>query len=62
MNSDTKRTLTVREAGRRGGTTTARRRGPEFYREIGRKGGQRMRELLARGREREEQAAEGQER
>jgi general stress protein YciG len=31
--------MTVAEAGRKGGRTTARRRGPEFYREIGRKGG-----------------------
>jgi len=31
--------MSVTEAGRKGGKTTAARRGPEFYREIGRKGG-----------------------
>jgi general stress protein YciG len=31
--------MSVAEAGRRGGTATARRYGSEFYREIGRKGG-----------------------
>ncbi len=32
--------MTTREAGRKGGQTTAKRYGPEFYEEIGRKGGQ----------------------
>lgn len=32
--------ITVREAGRRGGTQTKRRHGPEFYKTIGRKGGE----------------------
>jgi general stress protein YciG len=32
--------ITVREAGRRGGTQTKRRHGPEFYKSIGRKGGE----------------------
>ena len=31
--------LTVREAGRKGGQSTSRRYGPEFYETIGRKGG-----------------------
>lgn len=31
--------MSVTEAGRKGGMTTAARRGPDFYREIGRKGG-----------------------
>ena len=32
--------ITVREAGRRGGNTTKRRHGPEFYHKIGKKGGE----------------------
>lgn len=32
--------MTTREAGAKGGKTTAQRYGPEFYEEIGRKGGQ----------------------
>lgn len=32
--------MTTREAGAKGGRTTAQRYGPEFYEEIGRKGGQ----------------------
>ncbi len=31
--------MTVKEAGRRGGTTTKKRHGPEFYQGIGTKGG-----------------------
>ncbi len=31
--------MTVREAGRRGGTKVREKYGPEFYKEIGRKGG-----------------------
>ncbi len=31
--------MSVAEAGRKGGLTTAKRRGSDFYREIGRKGG-----------------------
>ena len=30
--------MTVAEAGRRGGATTAQRHGPEFYEQIGKKG------------------------
>lgn len=36
--------MTTREAGRKGGQTTAKRYGPEFYEEIGRKGGQAVSE------------------
>ncbi len=36
--------MTTREAGRKGGKTTAQRYGPEFYEEIGRKGGQAVSE------------------
>ena len=32
--------MSVREAGRKGGETTAQRHGREFYEEIGRKGGE----------------------
>jgi hypothetical protein len=45
--------ISVREAGRRGGNTTKERHGPEFYREIGHKGGQKVRELIERGRSQE---------
>jgi len=37
--------LTVAQAGRRGGQSTLDHRGTEFFREIGRKGGQRTAEL-----------------
>lgn len=53
-----KGTMTVREAGRKGGQiggkkggeTTKRRYGTPFYEEIGHKGGQRVRELIQQGR------------
>lgn len=45
--------MTVREAGRKGGQTTSREHGPEFYHEIGTKGGQRVRELIERGKQSE---------
>ncbi len=32
--------ITVREAGRRGGASTRKKYGPEFYHSIGKKGGQ----------------------
>ncbi|HOJ22008.1 MAG TPA: Em GEA1 (EM1) [Armatimonadota bacterium] len=55
--------MTVREAGRKGGEATARTHGHEFYEEIGHKGGeiggprggQRVRELIEKGKELEEQ-------
>jgi general stress protein YciG len=47
--------MTVREAGRKGGETTAGRYGHEFYEEIGKKGGQRggprVRELIQKGKQ-----------
>ena len=51
--------MTVREAGRKGGMiggrkggeTVLRERGPQFYSEIGKKGGARVRELIARAKE-----------
>ncbi len=42
--------MTVQEAGRKGGETTSREHGPEFYHEIGTKGGHRVRELIQQGR------------
>lgn len=55
--------ISVKEAGRKGGTTTSRRYGHEFYEEIGhkggeiggRKGGQRVRELIEEGKKHEEE-------
>ena len=54
--------MTVREAGRKGGLLGGRKgglavkaeRGREFYQEIGRKGGQRVRDLIAAGRRTED--------
>ena len=48
--------MTVAEAGRKGGTTTRERHGPDFYREIGAKGGKRVRDLIERGKQAEEKA------
>jgi len=58
-------TMSVREAGRKGGLiggrkggqTVLRERGPQFYSEIGKKGGQRVRELIALAKELEEREA-----
>lgn len=47
--------MTVREAGRKGGEVTARRHGPQFYEEIGRKGGQKVKELIEQGKRAAEQ-------
>lgn len=44
--------------GRKGGQTVLRERGPQFYSEIGKKGGQRVRELIAMAKELEEREAE----
>ena len=49
--------MTVREAGQKGGAkggkkggeSTLERYGPQFYEEIGKKGGQKVRELVAEG-------------
>lgn len=45
-----KRSLTVSEAGQKGGKKTHALYGKEFYEGIGRKGGARVRELIAAGR------------
>lgn len=50
--SETKE-LTVREAGRRGGIATRDKHDHEHFVEIGRRGGQRVRELLRKWKEME---------
>ena len=44
-----KGSMTVAEAGRKGGLTVRDERGHAFYEEIGRKGGHRVRDLIAAG-------------
>lgn len=44
--------MSVGEAGRRGGQTTAKKYGPGFYEQIGRKGGQKVRQLIQEGKKR----------
>src|SRR5438132_506440 len=43
--SRNKGAMTVAEAGRRGGATTAQRHGSDFYEQIGKQGGQKVKEL-----------------
>ncbi len=43
--------MTVREAGKNGGETTKQRYGEGYYESIGKKGGQKVRELIRRGKE-----------
>ena len=38
--------MSVQEAGRKGGKTTAERHGPEFYERIGKKGGEARKQAL----------------
>ncbi len=45
--------MTVEEAGRKGGETVKKKYGHEFYEEIGHKGGQKVAELIERGKENE---------
>ena len=47
-----RRAMTVSEAGRKGGITVRDERGHAFYEEIGKKGGQKVRELIERGKTR----------
>jgi uncharacterized protein len=56
MNQDSGK-MTVEEAGKRGGQRTAETHGREFYQEIGRKGGQTVRDLIERGRQEEGSAS-----
>ena len=51
--TDDNGTMSVQEAGRKGGETTSKTHGREFYEEIGHKGGQRVRELVEEGKESE---------
>lgn len=55
--------MTVEEAGRKGGhiggEATKEKYGPEFYSEIGHKGGQRVRELIEEGKQAEEEQGSG---
>lgn len=53
-----KPSLTVSEAGQKGGKRTHALYGKEFYEGIGKKGGARVRELIARGKVGETKAAE----
>jgi len=46
-------TMSVNEAGRRGGEKTSQTHGREFYEEIGHKGGQRVRQLVEEGKQSE---------
>lgn len=41
--------MTVQEAGRKGGMRTAETHGREFYESIGHKGGQKVKELIEEG-------------
>lgn len=58
-NKPSKGKMTVEEAGRKGGRKVSEERGPEFYREIGRKGGSvggpKVRKLIQEGKEHEEE-------
>lgn len=45
--------MSVQEAGRKGGETVLQQRGPEFFSQIGKKGGQRVRELIRAGKKTE---------
>jgi general stress protein YciG len=47
-----RRGMTVSEAGRKGGITVRDERGHAFYEEIGKKGGQKVRELIEKGKHR----------
>ena len=53
MSNEGKGSMTVAEAGRKGGERTAETHGREFYEEIGHKGGQRVRELIETGKQAE---------
>lgn len=51
QNGENEQHPTVQEAGRKGGETTAKRHGPQFYHDIRTKGGNRVRELIEEGKE-----------
>ena len=49
MAEERKGKMTVEEAGRKGGQTVKRKYGHEFYEEIGRMGGNKVAQLIERG-------------
>jgi uncharacterized protein len=49
MVREKKGAMSVSEAGRKGGETTSKRYGHEFYEEIGHKGGQKVKKLIEEG-------------
>jgi hypothetical protein len=51
--SDSDGTMSVNEAGQRGGLTTRDKYGHTFYEDIGHKGGQRVKELIEEGKQAE---------
>jgi general stress protein YciG len=55
---ESKGSMTVHEAGRRGGQRTAQTHGKEFYEAIGHKGGQRVKELIEEGKKAKGMASE----
>ena len=55
---ENKGSMTVAEAGRKGGETVKAERGREFYEQIGKKGGQKVRELIAQAKLSQKQAAD----
>lgn len=52
-NNADKGDMSVKEAGQKGGRKTSETQGREFYTKIGQKGGDRVRELVERGKENE---------
>ena len=49
VTKESKGDISVKEAGRRGGNMTKKRHGHEFYEKIGHKGGQKVKDLIAKG-------------
>ncbi len=58
LRKESKGSMTVQEAGRRGGQRTAETHGKEFYEEIGHKGGQKVKELIEAGKKAKRKAPE----